>query len=184
MSVTTKEDRMKLHRMFAWLFVISMVLAACAGAPTATATEPAAPPPTPTATEPAEPAPTEPPATPSTNFYSYRTDVSVLDDPSGHEKFIKLVGKGQFVKVVLEGESLADGGLITIYFNDWVLHGWVDKSGRFEATGEGTAAGFGGIDLKMQGDITFDGIDAVLTIGGKGGLPGGKAVMYDVVSSQ
>ena len=107
----------------------------------------------------------------------YLVTLIIFDDPAGHGPFIDMP-EALELEVIIKLEQ----GLISIFGPfPWIeLHGTIDDEGNFVVFGEGTVAGFPGIDVVLEGFIDPRSLSGQMTMGGKGGLPTGAAIIYTV----
>lgn len=132
--------------------------------------------PAPSSPTPATPTPPAPP--PFSPAGTYQVMTSVKTDPAGHAGFV-LLGVGGALNAALNSP---------IQFTGPNLQNWVavngdynESSGRFNATGRGTVAGFSNVGVKFEGTITTAGaLNGDYTMGTGGELPGGQAIVYAV----
>lgn len=135
------------------------------------------PPPTPT-TPPPPTGGTPPPPPPFDPAGTYPSTTTVKSDPGGHAGFV-LLGVGG---------ALTAAANSPLQFSSSNLQNWVVVSGEFEAatgrfnaTGRGTVAGFSNVGVKFEGTITTAGaLSGDYTMGTGGELPGGQAIVYAV----
>jgi hypothetical protein len=127
---------------------------------------------TPTPTTPS-PTPTTPSPTPEIpTSGTGAADVSIFTNPGNHPSLMP---------ATLELTWNIDGSTITITGIPGVgeLTGTLADTGFFFAIGDGTYAGYS-TNLRIDGNITPDGISGTLNIGSDGGLSGGEAIVYEI----
>ncbi len=120
-------------------------------------------------------------ATPLIVTGTYTGSVTVGDDPAGHACCVKPTGTW----TVLQTRNTQTNA-ITITLSDILpgiqLTGPVPASGQtFTATGSGSVAGYPNVGVSFTGTATAEaGLSGVLTVGGNGALPQGKAITFNV----
>lgn len=141
------------------------------------------PPSTPAPTSP--PPPTPPPSAPDPNG-TYVLEIFVLSDPGGHASFVLLQNLRMFLVQV------AAARIAFIASPPWVnTEGtYNSSSGAFNTTGIGTVAGFSNVMVSFNGTLSFPSpgakarITGQVSMGNRGELPGGQAIVYGLNGQQ
>jgi hypothetical protein len=106
----------------------------------------------------------------------FDVDIEIGADPSNHGPFIKLPFT---MKLTIRIDSVTFEGP-----PPWVtVTGELEEDGSFIASGSGTVAGFSGIAVTFEGNLSHQALSGEYVMGTEGGLPGGQSITYIVTGS-
>lgn len=104
---------------------------------------------------------------------TYGVEIQVALDMLNHA--IHILMPGTMNLSVRQGSIVFEGDF------PWItVAGEVDDDGVFEASGQGTVAGFPGIAVTFAGSIQDEHLEGDYIMGAAGGLPGGEPITYHV----
>lgn len=104
----------------------------------------------------------------------YLLEFEVLQDECGHDPFIPDLPPDVLLEIGEEGSFEISGA------DPWVLVvGAVDAGGTVSGAGVGTVAGFPGVSIELDGQVTEPGVvEGTLAYGADGELPGGCPIIW------
>lgn len=121
------------------------------------------------------PVPTPRPLVQPGDTVNYRVGSNVAEDEAKHEAPINMPGE-----YTLTLEYTFSGIKYTAPQPFVAVEGTLEEDGTFDASGQGTVAGFPNIEVTFNGQIIGDTITGTYGMGIDGGLPQGKPIYYSI----
>jgi hypothetical protein len=122
---------------------------------------------------------TKPSPTPSLDVLDgaiFEVDIEIGADPSNHGPVIQFPFS---LKLTIQIDSVTFEGP-----SPWVtVSGELEPDGSFIASGSGTVAGFSGIAVTFEGNLSHEALNGEYVMGAEGGLPGGESITYNVTGA-